>query len=82
MDKKALCEPAHSIVRRLGGETSVARELGLSRTAVWLWQVPAPRGRSGYIPRWHHDGLLDLAKRRGVPLSRAEFVGAVVDAAE
>jgi len=73
MTRKAHCEPAHSIVLRLGGEAVVGEALGLSRTTVWLWQVPPPRGRGGVIPRWHHAGLLDLAKTRRVALVEADF---------
>jgi hypothetical protein len=73
MTRLALCEPARTIIQRLGGETAVARDLGLSRTTVWLWQVPQPRGRGGAIPRWHHAKLLDLAKTTGVQLSELDF---------
>lgn len=73
MARLALCEPARSIIQRLGGETVVARELGLSRTTVWLWQVPGPRGRGGAIPRWNHGKLLQLARDKRVPLAEMDF---------
>jgi hypothetical protein len=55
------------IIRTLGGNAELARELGMQRRAVGMWIS------RGAIPRWVFDDLLDLAARHGLSLSRSEL---------
>lgn len=75
MHQKATCEPARSIIARLGGPKAIAKRIQVNRTTVWLWAVPAPRGRGGIIPRWHHDEIKRLAGERGMHIDDADLYG-------
>lgn len=68
-------EPAHSIVRKLGGPTKVARIVGVHRTRVSNWARPKKAGGSGgTIPFRHVPTLLDAARAAGVDLSADDFL--------
>jgi hypothetical protein len=67
-------EPAQTIIRKLGGPSSVAEMLDLHRTRVSAWQRSrASGGTGGQIPQRHIRRLLDQAKRRGIALRLADF---------
>lgn len=77
-----VCEPAHSIITKLGGVREVARWVGLSAAAVTRWQrakLPREKGSrdtqgcGGVIPENRRDELLAMAKDRCVRLTRKEF---------
>jgi hypothetical protein len=68
-------EPAHSIIKDLGGIAAVARATGLHFTQVWRWtQAKLRGGTGGTIPQKHHLALLDMARAKGVRLSAADFL--------
>jgi hypothetical protein len=72
----ATCEPAYSVVMRLGGNRAVARRLGINRMAVWRWHAPKNRsGTGGSIPRKRWPALLAMADDLGVSLSERELAG-------
>lgn len=67
-------EPAKTIIKRLGGPTAVAREIGLSRVTVSRWQTGKDKGgTNGNIPYTHIPKLYSLAKKNGVSLVEADF---------
>lgn len=73
------CEPAASIIAALGGLTVVAKAAGVSVVTAQRWRYPtANGGTGGFIPRKHHDRLIEFAKERGIEL----FPGAFVDASQ
>jgi hypothetical protein len=66
------CEPAYSIITRLGGPSVVAEALGLSRQGVWRWTRPKSLGGTdGLIPVRYQSALVDLAKRHNEALDAA-----------
>jgi len=66
--------PASEIVKRLGGNKTVADWLGLERTAVQRWRYPAPKGLGERIPMRHWARLMDLAKDKQTPLALDELM--------
>ena len=69
------CEPAHSIIERLGGRTYVAEQLELDRSTISRWCQPHPSGTDGAIPRKHWQNLLRLAKSIGVGIDAQTIAG-------
>ena len=69
------CEPAHSIIEKLGGRTYVAEQLELDRSTISRWCQPYPAGTDGSIPRRHWKKLLDLAKKIGVGIDVQTIAG-------
>lgn len=68
-------EPAKTIIKRLGGPTVVAREIGLSRVTVSRWQAEKEKGgTNGNIPYAHIQKLYSLAAKKGVELDPADFM--------
>lgn len=71
---KIECEPAASIVAKLGGETATARIAGCTRQEVHRWQRPRERrGTGGIIPMRRAKAILDWAREHGRDLTEAEF---------
>ena len=76
MANLAMCEPAYTVVCRLGGDLNVSRALGIRRDAVWRWHAPRNRqGTGGKIPRKRHAPLLKYAESLGVPLTESDLTG-------
>jgi hypothetical protein len=67
-------EPARRIITLLGGDTFLARYLGLHRTAVARWKQPKPHGTAGMVPFRYVPELLALAEQRGFPLTANDFL--------
>jgi hypothetical protein len=74
------CEPANSIIEKLGGLSAVAKAAGVTVHTVMRWRMPrGPEdkrnlgGTGGTVPHWHVPKLLAAAKERGVPLTLADF---------
>ena len=66
---------AKDIIERLGGVRVVAEITGSNASTVHRWTYPHDRnGRGGFIPRWHHDALIEYAKQNSIPLEYADFV--------
>lgn len=68
-------EPAHSIIKKLGGEAAVAKITGTAYTAPYRWQHARDKGGAGgLIPQRYHPVLLDYARAQGIPLAAEEFL--------
>jgi hypothetical protein len=74
--RKANCEPAYSIIRKLGGDSHVAQICGLQdRTSPYRWTRPRSlKGSDGLVPSKYVPVLLSYAKRKGIKLSAQDFV--------
>lgn len=66
-------EPAASIIDRLGGFDAVAEMLGVARTTVLRFALPAPDGRDGQIPAKYRSRLIAEAARTGIELTYEDF---------
>lgn len=69
------CEPAYTVIERLGGRPAVAKALGLSTAALCRWCCPRPRGTAGNIPVRHWSAILKLAEKKGVRLTLKMLLG-------
>ena len=68
-------EPAHSIIKRLGGPSKVALRVGVHRTSVSNWMRPkAKGGTGGLVPFRHVPDLIAFAAELGQPLSADDFL--------
>lgn len=68
------CEPAFTVIERLGGKGNLSKTLKLDRSTLTRWCAPVPIGTGGTIPQRHWPDLLKLAKRMGVTLTLQELV--------
>jgi hypothetical protein len=59
--------PAETVIKMFGGVRPLARALGMNSATPCGWR---DRGR---IPRWHHDRILAIARRLGLPLERDQL---------
>lgn len=74
-------EPAHSIIKRFGGEAAVAQITATAYTAPYRWQHPKERGGTGgLIPQKYHPVLLEYAREHGVALKAEDFLPPSADA--
>lgn len=77
-------EPAYSLIRKFDpkgqgkvsrGAEAIAVRLGLTRSAVTKWTLPANKsGTGGYIPPRYYDEILTYANETGIEIEPAEFV--------
>lgn len=76
--RQARAEPAYTIVRKLGGDATVAAICGVATTTVWRWTAPMDErgGNAGTIPPKHHVRLLTYARRHGIDLAPVDFLPA------
>jgi hypothetical protein len=69
------CQPAASIITRLGGLTALAEACDVSVTSVQRWRLPSVKGGTGgIIPAKYYPVLIKHAAGRGVRLPLAAFV--------
>lgn len=61
---------AAEIIDALGGATAIGREIGAPTTTVHGWK------RTGSVPAWRIDALVDLAKRQGKSISADHLASA------
>jgi transposase len=74
--------PASLIVGRFGSASTVAEVTGVHRTRVYNWlRAKELGGSGGRIPQSHHLRLLEAARERGIPLTAAELIGDMAEAA-
>lgn len=65
---------AENIIAKCGGPQAVAEMLGLNVASVHKWKYPTEKGGTGgLIPTSRAQELLELARRRGIDLSRQDF---------
>lgn len=75
-------EPASKIIASLGGNSKVARIVGVHRTRVWNWKrSKAEGGTGGLIPIRHAPKLIEAAKSEGISLTFEDFMPLSEDAA-
>lgn len=67
------CEPAASIIAKLGGSAAVADILGVSAITVRRRRRAAPSGDGGIFPDEEKVRLIEAAELRGVPLTWDDF---------
>lgn len=65
-------ELRHSQIIDLFGEAKMASYLGFPKTTIFSWR------KAGIIPAKHHPAVLDAAKRAGISLRPADFIGKAV----
>jgi hypothetical protein len=70
---KGRCEPAYSIVKRLGGVTSTAKILAIGPSSVSRWLIAD--GTAGKIPQNHWNALIAHAKKRKIKISLHDLFG-------
>lgn len=69
------CEPAKSIIEKLGGAAEVHRALGIAISTVCAWESPdAGKGR---IPVKYWGKLKVFAKSKQIRLTISHFTGTV-----
>lgn len=50
MTNQHACEPAASVIAKLGGTTTVAKILDRDESTIRRWRMPKPHGTGGTIP--------------------------------
>ena len=70
---KGRCEPAYSVIRRLGGVTATAKILAIAPSSVSRWLIED--GTAGKIPQNHWKALIANAKKRKIPLGLKDLFG-------
>jgi hypothetical protein len=70
---KGRCEPAYSVIRRLGGVTPTAKILCIAPSSVSRWLVE--EGTAGKIPQNHWSALIAHAKKRKIQISLEDLFG-------
>lgn len=73
---KGRCEPAYSIVRRLGGVTRTAKILKVQISTVSRWLTVD--GTNGQIPQKYWVTLLNHALSRKIKISLEDISGIVI----
>lgn len=72
---RAIMEPAHSIIAKLGGPGVISAMVGIHRTRVSNWRRPrAKGGTNGLIPQTYHLQLIDYAAAQGIILTADDFL--------
>jgi hypothetical protein len=70
------CDPANTIIEKLGGLSAVARIVDVKPHTVMRWRMPRDAGGTGgAIPHWHWDTLIASEKGQEVKLTRGDFAG-------
>jgi len=69
------CEPAYSVLERLGGKGPVSAHLGLDRSTLSRWCSERPGGTGGMIPQQHWPKLLSMARRYDIRIKLADLAG-------
>ncbi len=68
------CEPATSLINRLGGLTKVSGVCDVNVSTVQRWRMPRDKGGTGgFIPHWHARRLLDHAAKEGIAVKAEDF---------
>ena len=58
---------ASEVIARFGGQSALARSLGLNQSTVQHW------AKTGQIPSWRHEQVLQAAQERGIVLDWREL---------
>lgn len=69
---------AQKIVARFGGESRLAKLIGISRISVYRWQYKRPMGADGLIPTANIEKIKAVARLEGILLRPEDWVPEVV----
>lgn len=73
-----MCDPAFSVIERLGGKTAVSERLQLDKSTLSRWCQPRPEGTGGLIPQRHWPAVVAMARELGVSIDIKELVAVEV----
>lgn len=94
-DNHGRCEPAYSLIKRLGGNMEVARAIqqhavmdggdrrtrAINPSTVSRWASPPEAwGTGGTIPVKYWPALVKIARSKGIELTIADLAGKVAEA--
>lgn len=66
--------PAYDVIERLGGKSTVAQQLGLSKAQMTRWCSPTDAGGTGgVIPQKYWAQLMQMARLQRVRLTLKEL---------
>ena len=71
-----MSKSAARVVAKCGGDSSVARWLGVNQSTVCRWRMRRGDGRkgcNGLIPSQYHQALIDRAISAGIDLYPEDF---------
>ncbi len=71
--QKHTCEPANTVIEKMGGTKSVADILGKDESTIRRWRMPRPDGTGGVIPDDDKVRLIEAAIGMGVSLRWRDF---------
>lgn len=63
------------IIEALGGADYIAEYLGVSKSAVYLWFHPKPKGSGGKIPPARAIKIFELAQKRNIKCTINDILG-------
>jgi hypothetical protein len=63
------------IIEALGGVDYIAEYLGVSKSAVYLWFHPKPKGSGGKIPPARAIKIFELAQKRKIKCTINDILG-------
>lgn len=67
-------DQAAKIIARFGGETTLAKLIGVSRITVYRWQYRRPVGTDGLIPGPQIEKIKAVARLQGILLRADDWV--------
>lgn len=71
------CEPANTIIERMGGLSAVAEVTKVTPHSVMRWRMPkVDGGTGGLIPSRHAEAILGAAREREIDLKPQDFFAA------
>lgn len=65
---------AAKIVARFGGESKLAKLIGISRISVYRWSYRRPYGSDGLVPSFQIEKIRAVARLEGILLRDADWV--------
>lgn len=67
-------DPAYTVIEKLGGKSTVAQQLGLSKAQMTRWCAPADAGGTGgVIPQKYWAQLMQMARLQRVRITLKEL---------
>lgn len=67
-------DPAYTVIEKLGGKSTVAEQLGLSKAQMTRWCAPADAGGTGgVIPQKYWAQLMQMARLQRVRITLKEL---------
>lgn len=66
--------PPGQVVAAEFSPVEIAPACGVSRSTIWRWSQPRPKGTGGVVPSEYHVPLLQLARELGRTLTPGDLV--------